>query len=146
MAFDETRFRRGVFKIFENGIKPLDVSNLQHAIFLLRELDEFARLGAAIRHRLFNEYVFALGEQWFGNFKMRCRGRGDVQRIGILRGLGNGTENLRAMFSPDPVRGIGVGVADPGELDLPGLFQFRIDARMVLAERADAQDGDADFA
>ena len=50
------------------------------------------------------------------------------------------------MFAADFIRRIGVGVIYPGELDLPGLFQFRIDARMVRAERTDAQDGDTDFA
>jgi hypothetical protein len=99
MAFDETRFRGGGFKIFKNGIESFDVPDLQHAVILLRKLDELTRLRAAIRHGLFNKYVFALREQWFGNFKMRCGGGGNVQGVGILRGLRNGGENFRAMFA-----------------------------------------------
>jgi hypothetical protein len=77
---------------------------------------------------------------------MRRGGCGDIQRIGILRGLGNGTENFCTVFAADFIRQVNVCVIDPGELDLPGFFQFRIDARMMLAVHADAQDGDTDFA
>jgi hypothetical protein len=110
------------------------VANLQHAVFLLRELDEFACLRAAIRHRFFNEYVFSLREQGFGDFKMGRGGSGDVQGVGILSGFGNGIENLRAMFASDFIRRIGICVIEPSKLDLAGLFQFRIDARVVLAQ------------
>jgi len=57
MRLDEARFGRCGFEIFENGIEPLDVADLQDAIFPLRELHEFGGLGGVVGHRFFDEDV-----------------------------------------------------------------------------------------
>ena len=87
VRLDETRFGGDGFEIIENGIEPLDVADLQDAIFLLRELDEFGGLRGVVGHRFFDEHVFALREQLFGEFKMRGGGRDDVERVGWRRRL-----------------------------------------------------------
>ena len=48
------------FEIFENGIEPLDVADLQDAILLLRELDQFGGLRGVVGHRFLDQDVFAL--------------------------------------------------------------------------------------
>ena len=48
---------------------------------------EFGGLRGVVGHRFFDEDVFALREQLFGEFEMRGGGRDDVQRVGVRRRL-----------------------------------------------------------
>jgi len=77
------------------------VADLQDAIFLLGNLNQFGGLLGAVGHRLFDENVFALREQLFGDIKMRGGGRGDVQRVAGGGGLGDGSENVQMVFLRD---------------------------------------------
>ena len=145
MTFNEARFGRGGFEIFENRIEPLNMAHLQDAVFLSGKLDQFRRLRGIVSHGFFHKNVFTLRKQLFGDFEMGRGRRGNVQRIGIGGGIGNGVEDLNAVFGGNFICRVRVGVINPGELDLPGLCQFSIDARVVLAQRANSENSDADF-
>ena len=134
-----------VWRIFENGIEPLDVADLQDAIVLLRDLDQLGGLRGILGHRLFDEDVFALREQRFGDFKMRDGGGDDVQRVAGGGGFGDGIEDARIVLRGDFAGRVGVGVVNAGEFDLSGGGEFGVDANVILAERAGAEDGDFDF-
>ena len=49
------------------------------------------------------------------------------------------------VFGGDFAGGVGVGVENAGELNLPGGGEFGVNAGVILSERADAEDGHADF-
>jgi hypothetical protein len=89
--------------------------------------------------------MFALREQYFGQLKMSS-GRGDnVQRVAGGGSLGNGMENVRVMFGGDFLGGVRLGVEDAGEFHLAGSGEFRVNADMILTQRARAEDGDFDL-
>jgi hypothetical protein len=116
MALDELRFGGDGFKINENGIEPLDVADLQDAILLLREFAQLGGLLGAVGHRFFDEDVFALLQQQFGEFKMRGGGRDDVQRVGGGSGFGDGVENAHIVFGGDFAGGFGRRIVNAGEV------------------------------
>ncbi len=139
------RFGGDAFEKFENRIEALDVADLQHAILLLRQLAQFGGLRGIVGHRLFDQHVFALREQGLGDFKMRGGGRDDVQRVAGGGGFGDGSEHAQLVFLRDFAGGFGVRVENAGEFHLSGGVEFGINAGVMLAERAGAQDGDFDF-
>src|ERR1017187_5172912 len=63
VALDETRFGGDVLENFENRIEPLDVADLQDAIFLLRNLNQFGGLLRTVGHGFLDEDVFTLQQQ-----------------------------------------------------------------------------------
>jgi len=76
-----------------------------------------AQLGGllgTVGHRLFDEDVFALLQQQFGEIKMRGRGCDNVQRVGGRSGFRDGVENARIVFGGDFARSVGLGVEDAG--------------------------------
>ena len=121
------------------------MADLQDAILLLRELDQFGGLRGVVGHRFFDQHVFALREQRFGQLEMRDGGRDDVQRVAGGGGFGDGIENARVVFGGDFAGGLGVGVINAGEFDLSGGGQFGVDADVFFAERAGAEDGHFDL-
>ena len=145
MAFDESRLGGDGFEIFKNGIEPLDVADLQNAIVLPGQLDEFGGLGGVVGHRFFHQHMLALLQQRFGQIKMRGRGRDDVQGVAGGGGFGDGIKNARTVFGGDFARGVGVGVEDAGEFHLAAGGEFGVDADVVLSQRAGAEDGDFDL-
>ena len=145
MALDELRLGGDVFEKFENGIEPLDVADLQDEIFFLREFAQLGGLRGAVGHRFFDEDVFAGGEQLFGDVKMRGGGRDDVQRVAGGGGFGDGGENVQLVFRGDFAGGFGVRVVNAGEFHRAGGVEFGINAGVMLAERAGAENGDFDF-
>ena len=145
MALDEARLGGDGFEKFENGIEPLDVADLQDAIFLLREFAQFGGLRGIVGHRFFDEDMFALREQLFGDVKMRGGGRDDVQRVAGGGGFGDGIENAQLVFLGDFAGGFGVSIVNAGEFHLAGGVEFGINAGVMLTERAGAEDGDFDF-
>jgi hypothetical protein len=50
-----------------------------------------------------------------------------------------------AQFLGDPAGGVGNHIIDTDELDFAGGREFGVDAGVFLAQRAGAEDGDADF-
>ena len=60
-------------------------------------------------------------------------------------GLGDGVENARAVFGGDFAGGVGGRVVNAGEFHLAGGGQFGVDADVFFAQRAGAEDGDANF-
>ena len=121
------------------------MADLQDAIFLLGELHEFGGLRGVVGHRFFNEHVFALREQRFGQFEMRD-GRGDdVERVGVGGGFGDRIENARVVFGGDFAGGVGVRVKNAGEFHQTGGGEFGVNADVFLAERTGAEDGDFDL-
>ena len=145
VAFDELGFGRSGLEKFENGIEPLDVADLQDEIFLLRQFAQLGGLGGTIGHRLFDEDVFAGGEQLFGEVKMRRRGRGDVQRIAGSRSFGDGIEDVQLVFCGDGARGFGVRIVNAGEFNGPSGVEFGVNAGVMLTERPGAENGDFDL-
>ena len=145
MALDELRFGGDGLKKIENRIEPLDMADLQDAILLLREFAQFGGLLGAVGHRFFDQDVFALLQQQFGEFKMRGRGRDNIQRVGGGSGLGDGVENARIMFGGDFAGGFGRRIVNAGEFNLSRRRQLGVDADVVLSERPGAEDGDFDL-
>ena len=76
---------------------------------------------------------------------MRGGGRDDVQRVAGGGGLGDGSEDAQLVFLGDFAGGFGVRVVNAGEFHLAGGVEFGINAGVMLAERAGAEDGDFDF-
>ncbi len=81
MGLDEARVGGHAFQVGEDGIEPFDVADLQHAAVLLRELDQFGRLGSVIGHRLLDQHVPPLLEQRLGQVEVRRGGRNDVHGV-----------------------------------------------------------------
>ena len=144
MRFDEPRLGRHRFEVFENRVEPLDVADLKDAAVLLRELDQFCRLVCVVGHRFFDEHMLALLEQGFGEVEMRRRGRHNVQRVARVDGLGHGAESAHAVFCGDLPRRFSDHVVNAGKLDQRRIRQFRINARVFLAERTDTEHRDFD--
>jgi len=65
--------------------------------------------------------------------------------IGAGSGLGDGVEDRDAKFLSDAAGGVRDDIMNTGELDFAGVGQLGVNARVLLAERAGAKDGDADF-
>jgi hypothetical protein len=63
------------------------MTHLQHSRVRTRKLDEFARLGGAVGHRLLDEHVGALGKKVARDRKVRGRGSDDAHDV-------NGAEKL----------------------------------------------------
>jgi hypothetical protein len=121
------------------------VADLQDAILLLRDLNQFGGLRGIVGHRFFDEDVFALREQLFRNFKMRGGGRDDVERVAGGGGLGDGIKNVRVVPGGDFAAGVGIRVEHAGEFHQTGGGELGVNADVVLAERAGAKNGDFDF-
>ena len=105
-----------VLEKFENGIESLDVADLQDAIFLLRQFAQFGGLLGTVGHRFFDEDMFALREQLFGDVEMGGGGRDDVQRVAGGGGFGDGGEDAQLVFLRDFAGGFGVRVVNAGEV------------------------------
>ena len=142
MRFDEARVGGDGFEILENRIKPLDVADLQDAILLLRELDEFRRLPGVVGHRFLDEDVFALLKQRFGEFEVRGCRRGDVESIAGGGNFCQGVKDANVVSGGDFLGGFGGHVVNAGEINLAGCGQAGINPRVFLAERAHAQNSD----
>ena len=99
---------RDGFEIFENGIEPLDVADLQDAILLLRELHQFRGLRGVVGHRFLDEDVFALREQLFRESKWVVVGvtmlRASLAAAASAREL----KIARVVFGGNFARGVGV--------------------------------------
>ena len=145
MALDELGFGGDAFEIFENRIEALDVTGLQDAILLLRDLNQFGGLGGIVGHRFLDEDVFAQQEQLFRDLKMRGGGRDDVERVAGGGGFGDGIKNARVVPGGDFSGGVGIRVENAGEFDKTCGGEFGVNADMVLAERTGAEDGDFDL-
>ena len=98
MRFNKPRFGGNSFEVFQNGIETFDVADLQNAMMLLRQLDEFCGLGGVVGHRLLDEQMFALLEQGLRELKMGGGGRDDVQRFARGRGFLDGLEGPDGKF------------------------------------------------
>src|SRR5262245_46322194 len=98
MCFDEARLRGNSLEVFENRIEALDVSDLKDAVVLGGKLDQFGSLRGVIGHRFFEQQMFALLQQRFGDFEMRGGGGNDVESVTGLGGLGDGTESANPVF------------------------------------------------
>jgi hypothetical protein len=146
VRFDEARFGRGGLEIFENGIEPLDVADLQDAIFLLRDLNQVRRPARFVGHRFFDEDVFALLQQRFGDFKMRDGRRDDVERVGISAASAMELKTCSLCFAAILRAESACASKMPANSTVAGGFlEFGIDARVMLSERAGAEDGDFDL-
>ena len=145
MALDEARLRRGGFEVAEDGVEALDVPNLQYQLALVREPHQLGRLLGALGHRLLHEHVPAGFEQRLGDVEMRRGGRDDAQ--GIARGgrFRHGCEGPGAVCGGVLAGGLGVCIKDAGEVDRAGAGEFGVEPGVFLAQRASADDGDADF-
>ena len=66
VRLDEARVSGHAFEILENGIEPLDVTDLQDALALLRQFHQFGGLRGVVGHRLLHQHVLALLQQRFG--------------------------------------------------------------------------------
>ena len=89
--------------------------------------------------------MFALFEQRPGQLEMRGRGRDDAHGVAGLRRLGHRAERAHAVFLGNLARGLGGDIINPDKIHLPAGRQLRINARMLLAQRAGAEHGHSDF-
>ena len=108
------------FKVFEDGIEPFDVADLQNTIFLMRQLHQFRSLGGIFGHGFFDQDMPALREQGLGQFKMRGGGGDNIQRVAGRTGLGDGIEDAYFVFGGNFTGGVSLGVENTGELHLAG--------------------------
>jgi hypothetical protein len=145
VRLDEARFGRGGFQIMKNGIEPLDVADLQDAVFLLRNLNQLGGLRGIVGHRLFDQDVPALLEQLFRDLKMSRGGRDNVERVAGSGGFGDGIENVRVVPGRDFAGSIRIRVENAGEFHQTGGGEFGVNADVILTERAGAKNGDFDF-
>jgi len=119
MGFDETRFGRDCFQVFENRIEPFDVADLQDATVLLRKLNQLGGLRGVVGHRFLDQQMFSLLKQSPGKLVMR-RGRSDnAQGIAGRGRLSQGTESPHAMFVCDLSRRFRDHIVNASEFDPP---------------------------
>src|SRR5207302_752604 len=78
--------------------------------------------------------------------EMRRRGRHNAQRVARVDGLGHGGESAHAVFGGDLPRRFSDQVVNADKLDQLGVRvrQFRVNARVFLAERTDTEHSDFD--
>ena len=76
---------------------------------------------------------------------MQCGGGDNVQRIGVGGGFGHRIKHPDIVFGGDFAGGFQVGVKEAGELHEAGGGEFGVQARVLLAERPNAQHRDAKF-
>jgi hypothetical protein len=140
VRFDESRLRRHRLEIFENGIEPLDVADLNQAALALCELDQLRCLCHVVRHRLLDEQMFAPFEQRFRDPIVRRRRRNDVQRIAELCRLLDGTKRARVVFRRVALGRFRSPVENTGKSYAACRSHLRINARVFFAQRSGADD------
>ena len=111
---------------------------------LLRQPDQFHRLGRIVRHGFFHEQMPPAREQFLGDGKMRDRGGDDVERVTVFGRVLDRGEGAHIVFRRVAPRRLGVGVEDAGEGDGAGRRHPGIKTRVFLAQRAGADHGDPD--
>ncbi len=134
-----------VWRKLKTGLNRSTWPTCRTQFFCCASLNQFGGLLGAVGHRLFDQNVFALLQQQFGEFKMRGGGCDNVQRVGGGSGLGDGVENAHIMFGGDFARGVGLDVEDAGEFHLAGCGEFSVNADVVLSQRPGAENGDFDL-
>ena len=123
----------------------LDVTDLQHEVFFLRQRDEFAGLRGIVGDGFFDEDVLPLLHQLLRDLEMENRRRDDVQRVARGSGFVQRIKNVELVFVRHGAGAGGVRIKNAGQLNEPGGVEFRVNAGVVLAERTRAEDGDFDF-
>ena len=122
------------------------MADLQHAILLLRELDQFGGLRGVVGHRFLDQDVFALLRA-IALAMSKCVVVGVTMFSASLAAAASAMElkTRSIVFRGDFAGGFGVGVVNAGEFDLSGGGEFGINADVMLPERAGAEDGDFDL-
>jgi hypothetical protein len=145
VRLDEARFGGDTFEILEDGIEALDVADLEDAAVLVRKLDQLGGLRGVVGHRLLDQNVLASKDQLFGEIEVSGGRRNDAEGIGGFGGFGNGREDAGARFLSDAAGSVGSDIVHSGKLNFAVVGEFSVDARVFLAERSGAEDGDTDF-
>jgi hypothetical protein len=90
----------------EDGIEALDVADLDEAMFLVGQPDQFARCGQVIGHGLLNQHMTAKFDQTLRDGVVR-RGRGDdVQGVAVRGGLLHGMKRAGVKLLGVGARGL----------------------------------------
>ena len=141
MRFDKARFRGNGLEIMENGIEPLDMADLQDAVPLTGQLNQFGRLSRIVSHRFFDQHVFAGQQECLGKLKMCFGGRDDAYGIAGRDKLVQGLKRIHPMALRNSSCDIASGVIDAGQIYFSRCSQLRINARVLFAQGSRATDG-----
>ena len=141
MRLDEPRLGGDLLQIFQYRVEPLEVADLQHQPARLCQPHQLLGLRAVVGDRLLDEQVFAVFEQRGGDLEVVFGRRHDAQRVARAGESLGAVEHARA--------GLGHGALGGGAVNVEHTHQFRfgqfgINAHVVLAEMADANDADFD--
>ena len=118
------------------------MADLQDAIVLLRELDQFGGLRGVVGHRFLDEDMFAALQKQLGQLEVRDGGGDDADGVGVVGNFRDRTQRVGVMFGRDVAGDLVIGVVDADEVHQTGGGHLGVDAHMLLAERAGAENGD----
>ena len=141
VRLDEARRLLEAIKKAKHWIEAFDVADLQNQFFLVRQLDELLGLGGGRGDGFLHQQMQAVLEQQAGDLAVTVGGHDDARGLALADETFQGWENGDAVFLGDARGAGGVHVIDAHQLRLG---QFGIDPRVMLAERADADDPDLD--
>jgi hypothetical protein len=132
----------------DGGVEALEMSNRKYAVALSREGDEVVGFGEGGGEGFFDEDVDVGEEELFRDGGVVDGGDADGGGVdGGWRGeeLLDGGEGRDVVGSGVGLAARGVGVDDGGELEEVGVsgLQLAVDAEVIAAEGAGADDGDA---
>ena len=116
-----------------------DVPDLKDTIVLAGKPDKFGRLIGIIGHRLFDEHMPALLEQYFGEVEMRDSWRDDAERVGCGCGFAERLESSYMVFFRKLLCGLRRDIINADKVNLTRRCHVGINARVFFAERPDAQ-------
>ena len=123
------------------GIEPLDVPDLQHRLAGVGQSDQVVRLFERARHGLLHQDVPACLEGLAGQAVMIHGRHRHRHRAHLAQERLHGRERPAAVPLRDLAGPRGVRVVDPDQSDAR---EVRVDAGVMLAQRSDTDDADAD--
>ena len=143
VRLDEARVGGHAFQVFEDGVEPLDVADLQDAMLLLRQLDQFARPGRRYRSSAFPPArACPAGAAILASSKWVVVGV--TMLTASLAAAASATEPKARTryFSANLARGFGRDIIHPDKLHLARRRQLGINPHVLFAQRAGAEHGD----
>ena len=144
MGFDEAGLGGLFLKVLKDRVKSFHVADLKNLAPFSAEGDQFGGLGRRLGHRFFDEDVFVLLQEIFGNAEVSCGGSGDAYGLGFggecLQRSGNGN----SMFFANSFGGARVLIVNPAKLHNAGASHLSVKTRMLPPQSPNTDDGHLD--
>jgi hypothetical protein len=131
----------------DGGIEALEMTGLGDALVLGGDAQQFVGFGERGGHGLFDEDVDASFHEGTVDIEMEDGGDGDGGGLHFAVGgqeLRDGAEGFAVELAGNGIGARGIGIDHAYQTDAARLLQLAIDAGVIMAESADADDGNVD--